>query len=405
LILSSAAHCRTSPETIMSKAEFLTARPAIAAPALGEPYLLTPGPLTTSLATKQAMLRDWGSWDADFNRITAEIRQGLLAMAGVHDDSYACVPLQGSGTFAVEAALATAIARDGKALVLMNGAYGKRATQILDYLGRDYIALDKGDYLPPQPEEVAELLERHPDVSDVFLVHCETSSGILNPLREIADVVKARGKGLIVDAMSSFGAVPLTVDKIPFDVMVSSANKCIEGIPGFGFVIIRRALLEQSKGRAHSLSLDLLEQWQYMERTGQWRFTPPTHSVVAFRKALEQHAEEGGVGGRQARYTHNRDTLVAGMRAMGFRTLLEGRWLSPIITTFFSPTHPNFQFKRFYDELKARQFVIYPGKLTIAESFRIGCIGQIDERIVGQLLRAIADTLAVMGVDDCSPAN
>jgi 2-aminoethylphosphonate-pyruvate transaminase len=405
LILSSAAHCRTSPETIMSKAEFLTARPAIAAPALGEPYLLTPGPLTTSLATKQAMLRDWGSWDADFNRITAEIRQGLLAMAGVHDDSYACVPLQGSGTFAVEAALATAIARDGKALVLMNGAYGKRATQILDYLGRDYIALDKGDYLPPQPEEVAELLERHPDVSDVFLVHCETSSGILNPLREIADVVKARGKGLIVDAMSSFGAVPLTVDKIPFDVMVSSANKCIEGIPGFGFVIIRRALLEQSKGRAHSLSLDLLEQWQYMERTGQWRFTPPTHSVVAFRKALEQHAEEGGVGGRQARYTHNRDTLVAGMRAMGFRTLLEDRWLSPIITTFFSPTHPNFQFKRFYDELKARQFVIYPGKLTIAESFRIGCIGQIDERIVGQLLRAIADTLAVMGVDDCSPAN
>ena len=389
----------------MSKAEFLTARPAIAAPAQGEPYLLTPGPLTTSLATKQAMLRDWGSWDADFNRVTAEIRQGLLAMAGVQDDSYACVPLQGSGTFAVEAALASAIARDGKALVLMNGAYGKRATQILDYLGRDYVALDKGDYLPPQPEEVAELLERHPDVTDVFLVHCETSSGILNPLHEIADVVKARGKGLIVDAMSSFGAVPLTVDNIPFDVMVSSANKCIEGIPGFGFVIIRRALLEQSKGRAHSLSLDLLEQWQYMERTGQWRFTPPTHSVVAFRKALEQHTEEGGVAGRQARYTHNRDTLVAGMRAMGFQTLLEDRWLSPIITTFFSPTHPNFQFKRFYDELKARQFVIYPGKLTIAESFRIGCIGQIDERIVGQLLRAIADTLAVMGVDDCSAAN
>ncbi|MGE6791357.1 2-aminoethylphosphonate-pyruvate transaminase [Pseudomonas guineae] len=388
----------------MSKAEFPIARPALNAPALGEPYLLTPGPLTTSLATKQAMLSDWGSWDADFNRITAEIRQGLLAMAGVHDDSYACVPLQGSGTFAVEAALATAIARDGKALVLMNGAYGKRATQILDYLGRDYIALDKGDYLPPQPEEVAELLAANPDVTDVFLVHCETSSGILNPLREIADVVKAHGKGLIVDAMSSFGAVPLTVDEIPFDVMVSSANKCIEGIPGFGFVIIRRTLLEQSKGRAHSLSLDLLEQWQYMERTGQWRFTPPTHSVVAFRKALEQHVAEGGVTGRQMRYTNNRNVLVSGMRDLGFQTLLEDRWLSPIITTFFSPAHPNFEFKRFYDELKARQFLIYPGKLTTAESFRIGCIGQIDERIVAQLLRAIADALAVMGVDTCQPA-
>ncbi|GIZ12420.1 2-aminoethylphosphonate--pyruvate transaminase [Pseudomonas sp. NCCP-436] len=385
----------------MSKAELLQAIPA---PALGEPYLLTPGPLTTSMATKEAMLRDWGSWDADFNRVTAEVRKQLVAMAGVQDDSYTCVPLQGSGTFSVEAALATAIARNGKALLLMNGAYGKRAAQTLDYLGRDYLTLDKGDYLPPQPEEVAELLDAHPEITDVFLVHCETSSGILNPLREIAAVVKARGKGLIVDAMSSFGAVPVTVDQVPFDVLVSSANKCIEGIPGFGFVIIRRALLEQATGRAHSLSLDLLEQWRYMERTGQWRFTPPTHSVVAFHKALEQHAAEGGVAGRLARYTSNRDKLVAGMRAMGFKTLLEDNWLSPIITTFFCPAHPNFEFKRFYDELKARQFVIYPGKLTIAESFRIGCIGQIDTHIVGQLLEAIRESLEVMGVDDCSPA-
>lgn len=387
-----------------NKTELLNARPVLNAPALGEPYLLTPGPLTTSMATKQAMLSDWGSWDADFNRITTEICQGLLAMAGVHDDSYACVPMQGSGTFSVEAALATAIARDGKALVLMNGAYGKRATQILDYLNREYITLDKGDYLPPQPEEVDELLAANPDVTDVFLVHCETSSGILNPLREIADVVKAHGKGLIVDAMSSFGAIPLTVDEIPFDVMVSSANKCIEGIPGFGFVIIRRTLLEQSKGRSHSLSLDLLEQWTYMQRTTQWRFTPPTHSVVAFRKALEQHANEGGVAGRQMRYTNNRDALVSGMRALGFQTLLEDRWLSPIITTFLSPAHPNFEFKRFYDELKARQFLIYPGKLTIAESFRIGCIGQIDEHTISQLLRAIANSLKAMGVENCQPA-
>ena len=388
----------------MNNSKLPSDSPAINSPALGEPFLLTPGPLTTSAATKEAMLSDWGSWDADFNRITAELRQGLLEMAGVQDDSYTCIPLQGSGTFAVEAALATAIARDGKALVLMNGAYGKRATQILDYLGRDYITLDKGDYLPPQPEEVAEILAANPDVTDVFLVHCETSSGILNPLREIAEVVKANGKGLIVDAMSSFGAVPLTVDSIPFDVMVSSANKCIEGIPGFGFIIIRRSLIEESKGRAHSLSLDLHDQWVYMERTGQWRFTPPTHSVVAFRKALEQHAEEGGVAGRQQRYTNNRDVLVAGMRALGFQTLLEDEWLSPIITTFFSLAHPNFEFKRFYDELKDRHFLIYPGKLTIADSFRVGCIGQIDEQIVNQLLTAIADTLKVMGVDSCQPA-
>ncbi|WP_085728623.1 2-aminoethylphosphonate--pyruvate transaminase [Pseudomonas sp. R37(2017)] len=386
----------------MTKAEFPSPLP-LATPALGEPYLLTPGPLTTSKATKEAMLRDWGSWDGAFNRVTAEVRQHLLHMAGVQDDSFACVPLQGSGSYSVEAALATAIPRDGKALVLMNGAYGQRATKTLEYLGRACITLDKGDYLPPQPDEVDALLTANPDVTHVFLVHCETSSGILNPLRAIADVVKAHGKRLIIDAMSTFGAVPVTVEDIAFDVLVSSANKCIEGIPGFGFVIIRRSVLEAAKGRANSLSLDLYEQWVYMERTGQWRFTPPTHSVVAFHKALEQHADEGGVQGRLARYTHNRDVLVSGMRELGFRTLLEDCWLSPIITTFFCPEHPDFQFTRFYEELKTRQFIIYPGKLTQAESFRIGCIGQIDEYVVHQLLRAIADSLLAMGVDMPKP--
>ncbi|KJH79097.1 MULTISPECIES: 2-aminoethylphosphonate--pyruvate transaminase [unclassified Pseudomonas] len=388
----------------MTKAEFPMTQP-LAKPALGEPYLLTPGPLTTSKATKEAMLRDWGSWDGAFNQVTAEVRQNLLGMAGVQDDSFACVPLQGSGSYSVEAALATAIPRDGKALVLMNGAYGQRATKTLEYLGRAYITLDKGDYLPPQPDEVDALLKSNPDVTHVFLVHCETSSGILNPLREISDVVKAHGKSLIIDAMSTFGAVPVTVKDIAFDVLVSSANKCIEGIPGFGFVIIRRSVLETAKGRANSLSLDLYEQWVYMERTGQWRFTPPTHSVVAFHKALEQHALEGGVHGRLARYTRNRDVLVSGMRELGFRTLLEDCWLSPIITTFFCPEHPNFQFMHFYEELKTRQFIIYPGKLTEAESFRIGCIGQIDEYIVHQLLRAIADSLVAMGVDMPKPAT
>jgi 2-aminoethylphosphonate-pyruvate transaminase len=388
----------------MTKAEFPVAQP-LATPALGEPYLLTPGPLTTSKATKEAMLRDWGSWDGAFNQVTAEVRQNLLDMAGVQDDSFACVPLHGCGSYSVEAALATAIPRDGKALVLMNGAYGQRATKTLDYLGRSYITLDKGDYLPPQPDEVDALLNENPDVTHVFLVHCETSSGILNPLREIADVVKKHGKSLIIDAMSTFGAVPVTVKDIAFDVLVSSANKCIEGIPGFGFVIIRRSVLASAKGRANSLSLDLYEQWVYMERTGQWRFTPPTHSVVAFHKALEQHALEGGVHGRLARYTRNRDVLVSGMRELGFRTLLEDFWLSPIITTFFCPEHPNFQFMRFYEELKTRQFIIYPGKLTQAESFRIGCIGQIDEYIVNQLLRAIADSLLAMGVDMPKPAT
>ncbi len=241
------------------------------------PYLLTPGPLTTSHATKAAMLRDWGSWDDDFNRVTADVRAQLLAMAEAASDVYACVPMQGSGTFAVESALACATDPNGKVLVLMNGAYGKRAAQLLDMMGRRYVTLDKGDYLPPQPDEVAALLQQDADITAVFLVHCETSSGILNPLEAIAEVVRDHGKTLIVDAMSSFGGVPISLAKTPIDVLISSANKCIEGVPGFGFVIIRQTLLAAGKGRAHSLSLDLYAQWDYMERTGQWRFTPPTH--------------------------------------------------------------------------------------------------------------------------------
>jgi len=376
----------------------------LAPPVFGEPYLLTPGPLTTSRQTKEAMLRDWGSWDDDFKAVTAEIRRKLLAMAGITDDSYVCVPMQGSGSFAVEAALATAIPKDGKALVLMNGAYGKRAAQIVDYLGRAHIDLDKGDYLPPEPEEVHQLLTDNPDITTVFLVHCETSSGILNPVKAIAEVVKQHGKIFLVDSMSAFGALPITAADIGFDLLVSSANKCVEGIPGFGFVIVRKDLLEASKGRAHSLALDLYEQWIYMEKTGQWRFTPPTHSVVAFREALKQHEAEGGVAGRLKRYSNNRDRLVSGMRKMGFKTLLDDKWLSPIITTFFSPQHKHFEFGRFYNELKQRKFIIYPGKLTLAESFRVGCIGQIDDAVIEQLLAAIGQTLDVMGVDDCTPA-
>lgn len=369
----------------------------------GEPFLLTPGPLTTSTRTKQAMLRDWGSWDADFNAVTADIRRRLIAMAGGGGD-YDCVPLQGSGTYAVEATLASFIPRDGKALVLMNGAYGQRAARTLDYLGRAYCVLDKGDYAPPMPEEVDAMLKADPTIGHVVVVHCETSSGILNPLRQIADVVRRRERKLIVDAMSSFGAVPLDVGDLNCEAMVSSANKCIEGVPGFGFVIAARSALEAARGRSHSLSLDIHDQWAYMNRTGQWRFTPPTHAVVAFREALLQHEEEGGVLGRYQRYSRNRDVLVRGMRALGFETLLDDRWLSPIITTFYAPGDSRFTFARFYDELKARGFIIYPGKLTQAESFRIGCIGQVDETVMSELVIAVEETLAAMGVDDAAPA-
>lgn len=372
-------------------------------PALGEPYLLTPGPLTTAYSVKQAMLRDWGSWDGDFRAMTADLRRRLLALTADTEGAYDCVPMQGSGSFCVEAMLGSFVPRDGKVLVLANGAYGLRAAQTMHYLGRAYTLIDKGDYLPPRGDEVAAALDADPAITHVIAIHCETSSGILNPVKEIADAVQAKGRKLLVDSMSAFGAVDLDVNDIPYVAMVSSANKCIEGVPGFGFVIARKSELEAAKGNSHSLSLDVHAQWATMEKTGQWRFTPPTHVVAAFLEALKLHEAEGGVAGRGARYNSNRDVMVAGMRQLGFETLLSDRWLSPIIVTFFCPADEKFVFSRFYDLMKDKGFIIYPGKLTVVESFRVGCIGRMDDHVMRRVVEAARQSLAEMGVTDAAP--
>ena len=370
------------------------------APKMGEPYLLTPGPLTTDIRVKEAMLRDWGSWDADFRAMTKSLCDQLVALACRRDD-FVCVPMQGSGSYCVEAMLGTFVPRDGKILVLANGAYGLRAAETMRYIGRAYTLIDKGDYMPPRGDEVGAALAADPAITHVIAIHCETSSGILNPVAEIAEAVYARGRKLLVDSMSAFGAVDMT--GICYEAMVASANKCIEGVPGFGFVIARKAELEASRGNCHSLSLDIHAQWANMVKSGQWRYTPPTHAVAAFMEALRIHAAEGGVAARGGRYTRNRDVMVAGMRGLGFETLLKDRWLSPIIVTFFCPADPAFVFTRFYDLMKAKGFIIYPGKLTVVDSFRIGVIGRMDEHVMRRVVQAAGECLTEMGVTSAAP--
>ena len=378
-------------------------KPNIEAPRLGEPFLLTPGPLTTSYDAKAAMLKDWGSWDGDFRKMTQKMRNSLLQMLGNGNKSFDCVPMQGSGSFSVEAMLGSFVPKTGKVLVLSNGAYGQRAAKTLNYLKHECIVLDKGDYLPPRGEEVSQILSNDLDITHVVAVHCETSSGILNPIEEISAATYKAGKKLLVDSMSAFGAIPVEPDKIKYEAIVSSANKCIEGVPGFGFILARKSALEAAKGNSHSLCLDLHDQWSHMNKTGQWRYTPPTHALAAFLVALEAHRKEGGVSGRGARYTKNRDTLVTGMRSIGFETLLSERWLSPIIVTFFCPKDPLFDFTQFYDLMKSQGFIIYPGKLTVVESFRIGCIGQMDDQTMLKVVDAANESLQKMGVTDASP--
>ena len=244
------------------------------------------------------MLRDWGSRDDGFIALTAELRSRVIALTGDHDGAYDCVPMQGSGTFAVEAMLGSFVPVDGKVLVLANGAYGRRASAILARMGRSQTVLDTGDFLPARKAEVAAALAEDPEITHVFVVHCETSSGILNPLDEVAEAAREAGKGLLIDSMSAFGALPIDVREIGFDALVSSANKCLEGVPGFSLVIARKDCLAGAAGNCHSVSLDVHDQWSGLNRNGQWRFTPPTHTIAACVAALDAHEAEGGVAGR-----------------------------------------------------------------------------------------------------------
>ena len=362
-----------------------------------DPILLTPGPLTTTLTTKAAMLRDWGSWDASFNAVTARVRERLTAIINGRE-THVCVPMQGSGTFSVEGAVNTLVPRDGHVLVLINGAYGKRLARLTEMMGRKLSVFETADDVPTTSADVARALDADPSITHVGLIHCETSTGILNPLPEIADVVAKRGRSLIVDAMSSFGAIPIDAQKIPFDALIAASGKCIEGPPGMGFVFVRKTVLEQCAGRSTSLALDLYDQWTYMEHTTQWRYTPPTHVVVAVDAALEQYIAAGGQPARYRRYAANCETLISGMTEMGFKVFLDPRIQAPIIVTFHAPVDPKYAFKPFYDEVRSRGFILYPGKLTQLETFRVGCIGAIGPEEMRQAVNAVRDSLRALGI-------
>ena len=351
--------------------------------------LLTPGPLTTTETVRKEMMFDHCTWDDDYKKITLEIRDKLLKLAHVSQPEYTVVLMQGSGTYCVEATLGSVITPKHKLLILSNGAYGDRMGNIAEYHGMNYDMLAFDETEQVSVEYVDDYLAHNAEITHVAVVHCETTTGILNPLKEIAHMVKMHGKKLIVDAMSSFGGVPLDVEELGIDFMISSANKCIQGVPGFGFIIARKSELQYCKGVSKSLSLDIYDQWDAMEKGhGKWRFTSPTHVVRAFKQAMDERAAEGGVEARHARYCRNHDVLVEGMRSLGFKTLLKDEVQSPVITSFLYPDK-EFDFKEFYHQLKEKGFVIYPGKISQADTFRIGNIGDVFPEDFSRLIEAI----------------
>ncbi len=361
--------------------------------------LFTPGPLTTSRYVKQAMLRDLGSRDVAFIECVREIRHKLLTLGGVSADAYTAIPMQGSGTFGVESVFSSTVPPHGKLLLIINGAYGKRMAQMAHVLHLEATTLTYAENQTPDLAAIESALAADPNISDVVMVHCETTTGILNPLRAIGTIVQNAERRYIVDAMSSFGAIPIDIKACGIDYLISSANKCIEGVPGFAFVIARKAALLATEGYARSLSLDLLAQWKGLEADGQFRFTPPTHALVAFHQALLELEAEGGVEGRAQRYRTNYETLIDGMRTLGFQAYLKPEDTSYIITTFHFPPDPHFHFEEFYRRLHDKGYAIYPGKVSDAACFRIGTIGRIFASDVRALLAGIGDTLVEMGVE------
>ena len=339
--------------------------------------LLTPGPLTTTDTVKKEMLFDHCTWDDDYKQITQEIRKELLKLAHVSEEDYTVVLMQGSGTFGVESVLTSVIGEDEKLLIAANGAYGKRMASIAEHAKIDYVLYEENFDKVPDARKIAEYLDEDAKITHVAMVHSETTSGILNDIESVAKVVKERGKTFIVDAMSSFGGVDIQVGEIGIDFIISSANKCIQGVPGFSFIICRRDKLMESKGKARSLSLDLYDQWETMEKDGKWRYTSPTHVVLAFRQALRELEEEGGIEKRQERYEKNNQILIENLAELGIRPYVGADVQGPIITTFYYPEHHNFSFQDMYQYIKERGYAIYPGKVTDADTFRIGNIGEI----------------------------
>ena len=358
--------------------------------------LLTPGPLSTSPTVREAMLKDWCTWDDDYNLgIVTPIRKGLVELAtSTKPEAYTTILMQGSGTFSVESMIGSVVPKDGKLLVLANGAYGDRLAKIAAYLDINHIVHDTGEQAPPDINRLDATLTEDSDITHVVVVHNETTTGMMNPLAEIAATVKKHQKVFLLDSMSVFGGVPLDVAELDIDYLVSSANKCIQGVPGFGFIIAKITELEKTKGIARSLSLDLYDQWRGMEDgKGKWRFTSPTHVTRAFHQAMLELEEEGGVAARYARYSENQRRLVEGMEGLGFRCVLPKEHHSPIITGFYNPESPDYDFMQFYTLLKEKGFVIYPGKVTGIDSFRIGTIGHVFPEDITRLITAVKESM------------
>lgn len=368
-----------------------------------ETYLLTPGPLTTAREVREAMLFDKSPNSPEMVEMVREIRSYLVKLA--HGEGvYECVPMQGSATFGIEAAFQTLVDREtARVLVVENGFYGMRLREVIEAIRLDTVRLEMPVIPPVGPADIEAALDANPGITHLALCHCDTGTGVLNPLDDIAALCKERGVKLMVDAVASFGGFEIDMPALDIEAVMVSPNKCLEGVPGVSFVICKRASLEASAGRSVSAVLDLHAQWTFMEEKGWFRFTPATHVLLALGKAVERHKNEGGIAPRNARYWSNWRRLVEGLRQHGFQTLLPDEYASPIIATFHDPDDPNYSFEKFYAAMERRGIVIFPGRLTSAHTFRIGTMGDLTDSDMSLIIDAVLESMSEIGVTNTVP--
>lgn len=367
------------------------------------PYLMTAGPVTTSRGVKISMLADHGPEDPEFHALVADLRRDLKRLAG-GTAAHECVLVLGpAASDAVLACLAPG--KRKKTLVISNGREGERVAQVLAAMQRQTVMLEKPENQPPTAAEVAAALDADHDISHVWLCQCDSSNGLVNPVAEIGALAKERGKTFMVDAMCSFGALPLDMVSDHIDVLAAAPDASLEGVPGFSIVVVRRELLIAAAGKGEIASLDLHAHWTLQESGSAFSLTPPTHALVACRQALRDLEAEGGIGMRRARYQRNAEELLTRMRAMGFTPLLAEADAGPLIQTFLSPRDSKFDFSIFQDALRQRGYLIASGRLAKRAGFRVGNIGQIDHRVIKAFAKAVEEVIKEMDLQEFTPKD
>jgi|TARA_B100000315_G_scaffold40571_1_gene35417 2-aminoethylphosphonate aminotransferase len=365
--------------------------------------LLNPGPATTTDTVKMAqVVPDICPREEEFSELMAGIRDDLLKIVNVDKKKYTTVLFGGSGTAVMESVIASVVNQEKTLLILKNGAYGDRMQKIVETYSIPFTTLEYEWGKPINLSEVDSYLKSNRNIGYIAMVHHETTSGILNSIENFSELGKNYGHTLILDAISSYAGISIDLKKTPIDFLMSTSNKCIQGMAGLAFSICKKSELKHLKDIPNrSFYLSLYDQYNYMEKTGQMRFTPPVQTIYALRQAIDEYFDEGSLN-RYNRYTENWKRLREGLQKLGFNLLLDPENESHILLTVVEPKNPEYNFDKIHNLLYDKGFTIYPGKLGKKKTFRLANMGAINSIDIDRFINELSNVIIKIGIDRIS---